>query len=750
MQHLAETTVLHLLRGALAAPERARVDVHIDECSECRELVSALAASRDTLGGTFESVPSQSPPGPAWQKGTVLGSRFEIEERCGQGGMGTLFRGRDMRTGAGVAIKALFLLSDQADFKRFEREADILASLDHPAIVRYVAHGTTSHGDAYLVMEWLAGEDLAGRLARGPIPVPEVLRLTKRIAQGLWLAHARGIVHRDVKPSNVMLPGGSVEVAKLVDFGIARATTPAQSATTRTQKGMLLGTPSYMAPEQARGRALDARADVFALGCVLYECLTGQRAFRGEDVLEVLARVLLDAPVPPSHLTPSVPPALDALVLGMLEKDPANRVATCREIIAAIQPLLGEGATSVTPTPPPPEIRPSARPSAARSQPPRTPRPAPRIAVVAVIASVTAILGVIALSTVLWRSRAAPSNASAADDPGSSQARTRTDPSSSALNIASLATLSLARTPESMAAVTGHSATKDTVGELTMTVPLAGDSFTRLKLTWDPSDPTHVAEVELSSDAAPPHDAAIRQKLTRLLGRRFDKDGHMSWNGATFVYDGTRARGDADRTIQGAPNPSWKAQVDATWNLLRGVVLELPVDVTEAEQRDWLGRGYSLAAIAGIDAAADTDHAEAMTRRTLPGVAVRTVVGVEHTFAVDHPWYGAATLTWKNEKGGALQELSLRPPPDTDGNFHDPVAIEACVQALVEVAPREGAGRRTDPNHDTWWWPAQGGTVRAYRHMLVVSLVSPFVPKKMAPHDFARLVRALDTCGRKT
>ncbi len=738
MQHLAETTVLQLLRGALAAQERARVDVHMDECPECRELVSALAASRDTLGVSIsESVPSQSPPGQAWQKGTLLGNRFEIEERCGQGGMGTIFRGRDLHTGALVAIKALFVFDDQADFARFEREADILASLDHPAIVRYVAHGTTSHGDAYLVMEWLAGEDLAARIARGPMPVPETLRLTKRVAQGLWLAHARGIVHRDVKPSNVMLPGGSADDAKLVDFGIARATT---GATTRTQKGMLLGTPSYMAPEQARGRALDARADVFALGCVVYECLTGRRAFSGEDVLEVLARVLLDTPTAPSRVVPSVPPALDDLVLAMLAKDPMQRVPTCREIIAAVAPLLGEGAGSSAPL----ALggRPSAQPGAARSQAPAPRRPAPTSAIVALIASVAALLGiaVIGLSFAWSRSRGAPADTGRAAEPAAS----------GALQIASLTTLSLARTPESMATSTGQAATKDAVGDLTMTVPLAGDSFSRLKLTWDPADPTHVAEVDLYGDAAPPHDVAIRQKLAGMLGRRLDKDGHMVWNGATFVYDGTHARGAADRKVDGAPNPSWKVQVDATWNLLRGAVLELPVHVTEAEQRDWLGRGHPLTAIAAIDATADEAHADAMMRRTFPGVAVRVLVGVEHTLALDHPWYGAATLMWKNEKAGPLQELLLRPPSDTDGNFHEVAAIEACVQALLGVAPHDGAGDRTDPNHDTWWWTAHGGTVRVYRHMVVVALVSPFVPRKMEPGEFARIVRGLDACGRKT
>ena len=738
MQHLGETTVLQLLRGGLSAPERTQVEVHIDRCPECRELISALASQTQPTSSSEAPPSSHSPPGPAWQRGTLLGNRFEIEERCGQGAMGTIFRGRDRQTGAVVAIKALFLTNDQADFARFEREADILSSLAHPAIVRYVAHGTTSHGDAYLVMEWLAGEDLAARLARGPMPVAEVLRLTKRLAQGLWIAHARGIVHRDVKPSNVMLPGGNVDEAKLVDFGIARAATGVAS---RTQKGMLLGTPSYMAPEQARGRPLDARADVFALGCVVYECLTGLRAFHGEDVLEVLARVLLDAPVPPGRIAAGVPPALDGLVLSMLEKDPTRRVPTCREIIAALGPLLGE--PFVPSAPPPAGFFPSAPPDAARSTAPAAP---PRATPVALVAGVAAVLGVlvIGLSVALWRTRAASEGPRSAGDVAPKAA-----PAGDALQISSLASISLAQTPESMATATGQPPHRGVTGEIEMTVPLRGGAFTRMELSWDPADPTHVREVDLYGDAPPPHDAAIRKKLSNLFGRRLDKDGDMSWGGARFSYDGEHGHLDADRTIVAAPNPHWKAQVDAMWNVLRGAVLELPVEISEADERAWLGRGYPLATVASIDVATDTDHADAMLRKLFPGVAARVVIDVEHVVAIDHPWYGAATLAWKNAKGGALQELLLRPPPDTDGNFRDQEAIETCAQALIGGTPRRNPENRADPNHDSEWRPSGGGSLRVYRHMVVVAVVSPFVQRKMDAPEFARIVRGLDACGRK-
>ncbi len=255
----------------------------------------------------------------------VLGDRFELTELAARGGMGAVWRGYDRETGAPVAVKLVV-----GNGARFAREAAVLARLEHPGIVRYVAHGEAG-GERFLAMEWLDGEDLAARLERGPLSVSETFALGARVAEALAVAHAASVVHRDIKPSNIFLAGGAIERVKLVDFGIAREGAGAQTAT-----GAVFGTPAYMAPEQARGAPdVDARADVFSLGCVLYECLCGQPAFAGEHPLAILARVLLDDPRPAGELT-RVPPALDALLARMLAKDAAARPANGAEVGAAI------------------------------------------------------------------------------------------------------------------------------------------------------------------------------------------------------------------------------------------------------------------------------------------------------------------------------------------------------------------------------------------------------------------------------
>ncbi len=246
--------------------------------------------------------------------------------------MGAVWRGFDREAGAPVAVKLVV-----GNGTRFAREAAVLARLEHPGIVRYVAHGDAG-GERFLAMEWLDGEDLAARLERGPLSVSETFALGARVAEALAVAHAASVVHRDIKPSNIFLAGGAIERVKLVDFGIAREGAGAQTAT-----GAVFGTPAYMAPEQARGAPdVDARADVFSLGCVLYECLCAQPAFAGEHPLAILARVLLDDPRPAGELA-RVPPALDALLARMLAKDPAARPANGAEVVAA---LAAAAATS--------------------------------------------------------------------------------------------------------------------------------------------------------------------------------------------------------------------------------------------------------------------------------------------------------------------------------------------------------------------------------------------------------------------
>ncbi|HEY6877844.1 MAG TPA: protein kinase, partial [Polyangiales bacterium] len=270
--------------------------------------------------------------------GTRFAERFVLEGLPRQGGMGLVFRARDEHTGASVALKLMGRRSENR-LQRFVREATILASLEHEAIVRYVAHGVTADGAPYLAMEWLDGEDLSDRLRRGALSLDESAVLMRKACDALAAAHARGVVHRDVKPSNLFLVGGAPSALKVLDFGISREA----EAVPITRDGDCLGTVGYMAPEQAMGQTVvDARADVFALGCVLYECVTGRAPFESPHAVAVLAKVLRDEPPPPSELRTDLPPAFDAFVARLLTKDPRGRPADAEAMRHEFDAVLAE------------------------------------------------------------------------------------------------------------------------------------------------------------------------------------------------------------------------------------------------------------------------------------------------------------------------------------------------------------------------------------------------------------------------
>jgi len=265
--------------------------------------------------------------------GDVIAERFVIERLAGAGGVGAVYRALDRQTGEIVAVKTLH--QPEQTGNRFFREARALADLQHPGIVRYVAHGTTGAGSAYLAIEWLEGHDLEQRLERGPLGVEQTLVLAAHVADALGAAHAGGVIHRDVKPGNLFLVGGDLAKVKVLDFGLARLGT---ASATRT--GTVLGTPAYMAPEQARGeREIDPRADVFALGAVLFECLTGRPPFVAENLMAVLAKVLLEEAPRVRDLAPDVPPDLDAMLARMLSKDRAGRPKDGAEVARAFAAL---------------------------------------------------------------------------------------------------------------------------------------------------------------------------------------------------------------------------------------------------------------------------------------------------------------------------------------------------------------------------------------------------------------------------
>lgn len=239
----------------------------------------------------------------AFTVGTQLGSH-EITGLLSKGGMGEVYRARDLKLKRDVAIKIMpeEFARDTDRVNRFQREAELLASLNHPNIAA-IHDLEETNGTRYLVLELVEGESLADLIKRGPIPVEEALTIAKQIAEALEAAHERGIVHRDLKPANVKItPDGKV---KVLDFGLAKAVGSALESATLSNSptllsgsmaGMIVGTAAYMSPEQAKGRQLDKRTDIFAFGCVLYEMLTGNLAFEGDDVTQILAHVLTREP----------------------------------------------------------------------------------------------------------------------------------------------------------------------------------------------------------------------------------------------------------------------------------------------------------------------------------------------------------------------------------------------------------------------------------------------------------------------
>jgi len=265
---------------------------------------------------------------------------YEILDAIGAGGMGEVYRARDTRLERSVAIKILpaHLSCDPIRKQRFEREARTISSLNHPHICVLYDVGQQDGMD-YLVMECVEGETLAKRLEKGLLPLDHVLRYGTQIADALDKAHRSGIIHRDLKPGNIMLtPTG----AKLLDFGLAKSaasvvseatlSAAATQTTPVTEQGSIVGTFQYMSPEQVEGTEVDARSDIFSFGAVLYEMLSGQRAFPGKSQLSVASAILEKEPVAISMIKPMTPPALDHAIRRCLAKDREERWQTARDL----------------------------------------------------------------------------------------------------------------------------------------------------------------------------------------------------------------------------------------------------------------------------------------------------------------------------------------------------------------------------------------------------------------------------------
>src|SRR6202162_1701610 len=270
--------------------------------------------------------------------GTKLGP-YEILAPLGAGGMGETYRARDTRLERAVAIKILpaHLSADPARKMRFEREAKTVSALNHPNICSLFDVGSQD-GIDFLVMECIEGESLADRLAKGPLPVEQVLKIGTEIADALDKAHRSGVVHRDLKPGNIMLTKNG---DKLLDFGLAKPAVAATSVVTLTnvaahspvtEQGMIVGTFQYMSPEQVEGKELDGRSDIFSLGAVLYEMLTGHRAFEGKSQLSVASAILEKEPVAIHTIRPMTPPALDHVIRKCLAKSSEDRWQSAADI----------------------------------------------------------------------------------------------------------------------------------------------------------------------------------------------------------------------------------------------------------------------------------------------------------------------------------------------------------------------------------------------------------------------------------
>src|SRR5215210_2606064 len=273
--------------------------------------------------------------------GEVLSGRYEVEELVGVGGMSSVYRAHDRLLGRMVALKVLHQqYTEDADYvERFRREARSVASLSHPNIVTVIDRGE-HEGRPFIVFEYVDGENLKKQIERlGPAPVDEALELGLQIARGLSFAHQNGLVHRDVKPQNVLLNGDGQ--AKVTDFGIARSLDVQHGM---TQTGTVLGTSDYIAPEQAQGERVDEHSDVYSLGVVLYELLTGEVPFPGENFVAVAMRHINEPPPPIRDRRPDVSPRLEAAVHRAMAKDPNDRFQTMAELADELEACLDEVA----------------------------------------------------------------------------------------------------------------------------------------------------------------------------------------------------------------------------------------------------------------------------------------------------------------------------------------------------------------------------------------------------------------------
>src|SRR3954463_13161737 len=313
-------------------------DPPLTSCPQCGKQFPATVRICPDDGTVLE----HATPTPS-HAGQVLDGKYRLDALLAEGGMGAVYRATHVMLGKTVAIKLIrsAIVASPEIVRRFQREARAATALNHPNIVSVYDLGQTPDGTLYIAMEYVDGPSLKALIQSGrPIPVARTIAILRQVASALATAHRHNIVHRDLKPQNIMLAAGhdGSEVAKLVDFGIAKTF---DESTQLTNTGSALGTPYYMSPEQIDGRNVDARADIYALGIILYEMLVGEVPFADQSTPAVLVKQLRERPVRPSLKNAAVPPALEAIALRCLEKDPEQRYQTADEFAAALSDAAG-------------------------------------------------------------------------------------------------------------------------------------------------------------------------------------------------------------------------------------------------------------------------------------------------------------------------------------------------------------------------------------------------------------------------
>jgi len=342
-----------VLYEALEHPPDKRAEFLNGACSgedSLRKEVESLLWSGDPVcSGLLQSSQSWAP----LIRGTRL-DHYEVQFLISAGGMGEVYRGHDPRLGRDVAIKVLphGMANDPDRLRRFEQEARATAALNHPNILGIHDVGVTNEGTSYAVSELLEGETLGQSLRRGPLPLRKTVDLALQMANGLAAAHDKGILHRDLKPENLFVTKEGR--LKILDFGLAKLVAgsvfpESQTPAAETHAGVVMGTVGYMPPEQVRGLVVDTRSDIFAAGAIVYEMLSGKRAFRGETTADTIEAILNRDPPPLSAAGRATPPALERIVRRCLEKNPSERFQSVRDVAFALEAISDLPNSGVAP-----------------------------------------------------------------------------------------------------------------------------------------------------------------------------------------------------------------------------------------------------------------------------------------------------------------------------------------------------------------------------------------------------------------